>query len=465
MSRKNHETNEVKAFTNKMSIVVIVLFLLFSCGLVYESAIVPGLSKKHDDLKKEAYFDYHFYDCCEGRIVDCNDVDITIVTDQKATTALIDEDYALAFGWILGTRNESLGIRNGIRTVYEYDLFDLSHNKHGATVKLTIDKEMQKYTYELLDMISDDGSIIVLDNQSGAIRAFATRGPLAYHGNYHADFNDASLNVEASRYMRGIYEQDPPASVFKLVTLACAIENGIDFTSDEFAKYYDDGTYDYRDGNFLTNYRNEVYGTIDLQMALNHSVNTYFAYLSDTLGKDKLAKMYDKCLIGKTITLDFRDKNTNVLYSSYNLNENGASVSHSGIGQGLTQITPLHLASIIAGFANEGVMMQPYMVQAVDGKDDFRAKALKLSQICSKETCNQLNEYAHQCALSYGFSEELCGWVCAKTGTAQFDSQRKHSYLVAYNQQYTFLISCNDVATSSQLTNTMKSLLMKYKVK
>ena len=464
MSRKNHEENPVKTFTNIMIIAVIVLFVLFSCGLIYECAIIPGLSKKQDEFKKEAYFDYQFYECCEGRIVDCNDVDITVPTNEKAQTALIDDDYAYAFGWILGTRNVKLGIRNGIRTVHEFDLFDMSHRDRGATIKLTTDKEMQKYTYELLDQISDDGSIIVLDNQSGAIKAFATRGPLAYNGNYHSDFNDKSLSIEASRYMRGIYEQDPPASVFKLVTLACAIENEIDFSSSDFAQYYDDGTYDYSDGTFLTNYQNEVYGTVDLQKALNNSINTYFAYVSDTLGKDKLAKMYDKCLIGTNITLDFRKDNTNVLYSSYNLEENNASVSHSGIGQGLTQITPLHLTSIIASFANEGKMMQPYMVQSVDGKDDFKAKPIKLSQICSKETCDKLNEYAHKCALSYGFSEEECGWVCAKTGTAQFDSQRKHSYLVAYNQKYTFLISCNDVATSTQLLNTMKTLLMQYKV-
>ncbi len=464
MSHERDIEKKLSSLLTKMAIVVSLLFALFAVLLVRESAVIKGWDPKKDAFKEETYLYYFKKDCIEGAILDCNNNEITVASDAKGSELPIKDGYAYSFGWILGTNSEELSLRDGIRDIYGYELYDQSHKGRGSTISLTIDSEMQRSAYIALDQVSDNGSIIVLDNETGAIKAFATRGPVPYNGNDQVSFSNESLNVAESQYMRGIYEQDAPASVFKLVTLACAIENGIDFTADDLSSFYDDGTYDYQDGSALTNYKNKVYGTIDVQAALDHSVNTYFGYLADKLGKDALSNLYDNCMIGKKITIDFRNSDSNTLKSSYDLSANSASISHSGIGQGLTQITPLHICSIISSFANEGKMMQPFMVQKVDGSTDYHAKVKQLSQTVRKETCDILNQYAHQTALSYGFSEAECGWVCAKSGTAEFERDKVHSYFVGYNQKYTILISCNDVSTSSALSATMKSLLMQFKV-
>ena len=440
------------------------VFFIFLILLIRESAIIPGLDQDKDDFKKYAILEAIQTNCHEGMILDRNGESITLPSENYGQQALIKDGYAYSYGWILGTSDPKMSLVDGIRATYAYELYDDSHNDYGSTIQLTIDSELQRNAYIALDQISDDGSIMILENNSGAIRAFATRGSVAYNGNDQAAFSSQSLVVENAQYMRGIYEQDAPASVFKLVTLACAIENGIDFNADDLAYFEDDGTYEYSNSNALTNYKGQVYGTINVQDALNYSVNTYFAYLADKLGKDALTTMYEKCMLNQDIIVDFRTNTSNTLRSSFDLSENEASVSHSGIGQGKTMITPLHLASIIASFANDGEMMQPYMVEKVDGSKDHKHKPKVLSTTVSKQTCNKLNEYAHQAALSYGFSEAECGWVCAKTGTAEFENAKQHSYLVAYNQKYTILISCNDIATSNDLKATMKDLLMQVRV-
>lgn len=438
-----------KYLTYFTSFVLIACFALFAFVAARESGSIAEIAASNENFHNEAIFEYMKDTYREGMIYDCNGNELLVKASNPNEESLLVEPYA--YSWLIGSDNPLYAQRGGIRNIYRYQLYDGSNDPYGSNIHLTIDHNLQMQAFKQLTSISHDGSIIILDNKSGAIKALASISPISYNGNEPEIFSKAVNQSEGGLNMRGIYEQDPPASTFKLITLTCAIEEGLDLD----AYYYDQGYYTYQEGRRIYNYGGVAYGYVNAQQALNKSINSYFVNLAQEIGYEKLNDMYKRLLFNERIELDFSN---NKLRSHVDtLIDDDVAIGNHAIGQGSIQIAPLQLASIIASYGNEGQMMHPYMIDSVG--DNQISNREVLSQITSKEVVDKVNEYAHQSAISYGFDENQYGWVCAKTGTAEFQAERCHSYLALYNDDYTILISCNDINSSVELFDIMKPLV------
>jgi peptidoglycan glycosyltransferase len=126
----------------------------------------------------------------------------------------------------------------------------------------------------------------------------------------------------------------------------------------------------------------------------------------------------------------------------------------TGIGQGNLTMTPLHLALIGSAVANNGTAYRPTVVDEIRtaaGRNVFRERKEKIiNKALSKKSCKKLREALHESALHYGLNEESLGTVYAKTGTAETPSGT-HTYIVVFNDSYSFCISLNRGFLSSDL--------------
>ena len=110
----------------------------------------------------------------------------------------------------------------------------------------------------------------------------------------------------------------------------------------------------------------------------------------------------------------------------------------TAIGQGETQMTPLHIAMITAMIANKGEMMQPYMidyVQNADGGKVISFEPKSLGQLISETEADALKE------LMSAVVEEGTGTriksdaysAAGKTGSAEYNSKSdSHAWFTGF---------------------------------
>lgn len=399
-----------------------------------------------------------------------NTVTYTAIRDRVIEGNILDKDGAYIMGgtyagmpayaeyplnysyaWLLGYyrvdsyQETQAGLRGSLK---QYLMFHLNSNDKGASITLTTDNMLQNTAYSLLG--EKEGSITVIDNKTGAVRCFTSHSTVSF------DINDpiAFLNseTEGAQFRRGTYENDPPGSTFKLVTAAEALMKAEEENLDEsFFRYNDTGTYKTPDSEFtITNYGDAAYGEISLEEALNHSVNCYFADLGVRLGAKALTKRAEAFMIGKDIKIPYLC----TLHSSISINDTDKTIlAQTAFGQGDTEITPFHLAMIAQAIADNGKMMQPYVVESVsDGTIDVPLHInRKLSTCMSASAAEKLKEMMHSTAVLYGLDEASYGYVCAKTGTAECADGRLHTYLIGFTKDAAFCISMNNGDRSANL--------------
>jgi penicillin-binding protein A len=253
-------------------------------------------------------------------------------------------------------------------------LIDLLSGKagKGGNVQLTLDRAAQDAAFEALGTLPGDvqASVVAIEPDTGKILAMAslpTYDPnelashdfdsvLAANDRLLADEDDPLVN-------RAIQVTLPPGSTFKLVTAAAAIENG-DYEVDDDVpggvSYQLPQTSD--DSGLIDNDGRDCGAdTIPFREAMANSCNTTFAQLGVQLGADKLREQAEKFGFNQKYLEDLAPQ----AVSNYPDEANPPQTGQSAIGQFEVQATPLQMAMVVAGIANQGTVMRPYVVDEV----------------------------------------------------------------------------------------------------
>jgi peptidoglycan glycosyltransferase len=297
----------------------------------------------------------------------------------------------------------------------------------GATVQTTIVPKIQKAAAQSLG--NQKGAVVALDPKSGAVLALVTSPTY--------DPNDiASHDIEAAgkaydrlasdpqhpltnRAAREIY---PPGSTFKVVTAAAALADGKtpESTVESPDRLKLPGTRVY-----LSNSTNCGGTKITITQALKVSCNTAFANLGLDVGASKLREQaqlfgFDRRHLADLggVASQFPDK----------LNE--AQLALSSIGQYDVAASPLQMAMVSAAIANDGVLMDPFVVSSVrsaDLKPIQTHKPTELSTAMTADNAKDLQQMMLQVVnQGTGHNAQIPGVeVAGKTGTAQSDPKRK----------------------------------------
>ena len=259
----------------------------------------------------------------------------------------------------------------------------------GQTISLTVDSALNVTTSEILCMVSSPG-----DDPA----------------------SPTSTPAEGTYLNKCLSSSFTPGSVFKLVTLAAAIDNIPDLFERSL---WCEGSM-IVDGAKLTCTGN--HGSQTIEQALANSCNCAFGTLALELGPDIMAEYAEKLGITAPLTLDGMD----VLPGSFTKGEEGSvGLAWSGVGQYEDLVCPYAMVRYVAAIANGGSVYEPTLLG--------RGKLDKETELLSASTAQKISEM-----MNYNVQNAYGSWVfpglnvSAKTGTAEVGDGTSHAWMTGF---------------------------------
>ncbi len=343
------------------------------------------------------------------------------------------------------------GIRGG--SVYVLDpkgniLTRLANSKSKAPeyMHTTLDKNLQVQAQRA--MAGYNGAIVIMERDSGRILAMVSSpgydANLFETSNYNSPIlMNAALNDPDNRLLNRVTQAAyPMGSVFKIVTMAAALESG-DFRSNTT---YDCG-YRFTELAGVTlydwtyTYGKSPSGKIDLVGALVRSCNPYFWHIGlEMFRKGDANDIVDHALgfgLGKPTGIRELEEVTGQILDP----RNEGDAVQLAIGQGSMLATPLQVAVMISAIGNGGNLYRPFIVSkftTADGavintyepevlsKLDERPEIMDVIRKSMRKVVTDDHGTA-QAALA-GISVPVYG----KTGTASTAQEEPHSWFAGY---------------------------------
>ncbi|MFQ5900100.1 MAG: penicillin-binding protein 2 [Thermodesulfobacteriota bacterium] len=240
----------------------------------------------------------------------------------------------------------------------------------GKEVYLTIDIELQRIAEETIG--EKVGSVIALDPQTGRVLAMVSSpsfDPNLFAGGISKeDWDKLMANPFRILENKAIQGQYPPASTFKVVTAAAALEEEI-ITPD--TEIFSGGSY--RLGrSVFRDWREEGHGYIDIYDAIVESADTFFYQIGLSLGVDSLAKYSSGFGLGRETGILLNNEKKGLVPTSKWKRRFVGERWYDGetltiaIGQGYSLATPLQMLNLFSAIANGGKLFVPQIVESID---------------------------------------------------------------------------------------------------
>lgn len=266
--------------------------------------------------------------------------------------------------------------------------------KRGATVQLNIDTRVQVAAEQALS--GQRGAVVALDPRDGRVLAMASAPTFNLQDVVSGGFDAIAARTDSPLVNRATGSRNAPGSTFKVVTATEALSSGI-YRPD--SRFQGGEAYD-TPGGPIRNFGGRTFGPHDLTFALTNSVNTTFAEIGDTLGADRMAEAMEAFGFGQRPAIDLptADVLPSGRYEGQTLlptAEQGMDVARLAIGQERLVATPLQMAMVASAVANDGVLMQPRLLDRVidrGGAVVRRSDATPAGEAMSPETAEQLTE-------------------------------------------------------------------------
>lgn len=297
--------------------------------------------------------------------------------------------------------------------------FDKINGLYGAegteaNAALTLSAAAQTAAYQALG--NYHGTVGVYNYKTGEILCAVT-SPSYDPDNMpdvDADTSGVYDGVYVNRFFQAAYT---PGSIFKIVTLAAAIETVPDWESLTFTcegKTIIGGQEIICEG---------VHGTITLKQALAHSCNVAFGELAGKVGTKALMEYAEKLGLSESFECD----GIPVKAGTVDLKDADAGdLAWAGIGQYTDQVNALTFMRAMGRIAGGGTGAEPYLMAKITRgeKTAYEAKTETSSRALKAETAAKLTEYLrNNVATMYGDWQFGGLNVCAKSGTAEHEGE------------------------------------------
>lgn len=314
----------------------------------------------------------------------------------------------------------------------------------GGGVELTIDADLQKVAAQALG--DQKGAIVALNPRTGAILAQVTSpsydaNQLATHDRQAASaaWKALSENVDKPLVDRATGgDQYPPGSVFKMLTVSAMLENNSELNPQSAVQAPTSWTLPgsnhtiYNPGKAVCG---DGSGQVTLTQAFIQSCNTPFAIAGTELGANKMRDMAKAFGFGTTFKTPLA-----VTASRFPEPESDAALAMDSFGQQDVRVTPMQIALIASAIANDGTLMEPYLVKRTltsDLETVTETEPKVFSQPISKQTAQYLTEMMEADVSQAGGTGAKAAiegvQVAGKTGTAETGTEAKaHAWFASF---------------------------------
>ncbi|MBQ4642212.1 MAG: penicillin-binding protein [Oscillospiraceae bacterium] len=287
---------------------------------------------------------------------------------------------------------------------------------------LTLSSQVQ--TAALDAMGSYKGTVAVINYETGQLLCAVTTP--TYDPDAIPDLeNDSTGQYEGLYVNRFTMSTYIPGSIFKIVTLAAALEEIPDITEQTFTC-----TGSYVIGNEEITCEGAHWDQ-NLKSAFCNSCNCAFAQIALQLGAEKLEGYVAQFGVVDAIAFD----GVTTATGNFEATDSGdLNVAWSSIGQHKDQINPCAFLTFMGAVANDGTVTNPYLVEeiTVGNTETYEAKTKTGKRIMSAETAKILQEYLQNNVLTKYGADNFPGLtVGAKTGTGEVGGDKKPNAMLA----------------------------------
>ncbi len=260
--------------------------------------------------------------------------------------------------------------------------------KDGMDLVLTIDETIQYLAERALDEAFEQhnakgAALVMIAPKTGEILAMASRPTYDLE-----DVRNSEADVRRNRAIHDMYE---PGSVFKIVAMAAALEEGKFTEEDTF--YCEQGSY--RVGPHIL-HDHRPHGTLTFSEVFEQSSNIGVTKIAQALGSDVVYKYARFFRFGQQTGIDLLGEVEGVVKPPSRWSR--VSIAAVPIGHEVT-VTALQLVCAVASVANDGLSMKPFVVKYIQdqrgevirtyeprerGRVISRATALRMKKILQR---------------------------------------------------------------------------------
>ncbi len=310
---------------------------------------------------------------------------------------------------------------------------ELSGRKNpGDNVYTTLDAELQQAAYAALG--DRKGVVIAMEPDTGKVLAMVSKpgydpNTLLQDWDWLTDGGNGEGQL-LNRATQGLY---PPGSTFKIVT-------ALEYMREHPGGYRDyqfdcSGVYvngDYR----IKCYHGTAHGHQDFTRSFANSCNGAFSSLGLGLNLGAFRDTAKSLLFNSPLPI------TGLPYkqSSFQMGPGADTweILQTSIGQGTTQVTPMHNAMITAAIANGGTLMKPYFLNSVETAGGEEIKKFMSASYGSLMTAGEAEGLTElmRTVVTEGTGSAVrtdAYTVAAKTGSAEFETGKEtHAWFTGF---------------------------------
>ncbi|MFJ9497630.1 peptidoglycan D,D-transpeptidase FtsI family protein [Brevibacillus centrosporus] len=302
----------------------------------------------------------------------------------------------------------------------------------------TLDIHIQRSMEQISDEVGlKQGSIVVLDAQTGDIRSMVSR----------PTFDQTKVDVRGDDWKNRAVKQLPPGSIFKTVVAAAALAEGLVSPTERFTCTGEYGKYHF------SCWKKEGHGSVTMDEAYAQSCNIAFAQIANRVGGEKLEEYAKRLGLSEQVghatahlfKLDgFRQiegEDRGAIFAQGVSRRDEGVLIQTAIGQRDVRVTPLQAANMVVSILRGGQPAQVRVVNEIAYRNGqtfhrFPMQVLPVQGI-DYVTASKLRKMMRK-VVTEGTGQLLGGapWeVAGKTGTAQTggaNQSQNHLWFIGY---------------------------------
>ena len=355
----------------------------------------------------------------------------------------VNSDYVGSYGLesyyddiLSGTPGKLISAQDswGQKMPFEYD--ELYSSQDGNSIVTTIDEGIQYFVEKHLELavkehsVQQRGACIAIDPNTGKILAMATKGD--FDPNSYTSLPDSvkeeiqklpedeqgAATTQAQYDMwrnKAISDPYEPGSVFKIITLAAALDSNTSTVGDRFVCVGYENVADRK----ISCWKTFGHGDQSLAEAVQNSCNPAFIRIGFNMGIENFQNYFEAFGLTEKTDIDLPGEAASI----YHTKMTEMNLASSSFGQTF-KVTPIQLISAVSAAVNGGDLYKPYLVEKVisaDGSivEEYEPTLVRqvISEATSKAVCQILETVVSD---GSGRTAAVPGYkIGGKTGTSE----------------------------------------------